>query len=101
MNNEKSICVMARSAFHDNVSQSFRLPAEEGDYSRRCPNPCDYKKNKNGIAVHCGCGWPVSRTEWTAPEGWEVWAEWAEWPIERNGRNNIVIHLSRTIEEAE
>lgn len=94
----KTIKVKAVSAFHgDGVSQSFRLPAEEGDYFRFCHNQCDYKK-KDGIAIHCGCGYPVSRTTWEAPDGWDVWAEWADSNWMNCGKNNIAIHLQRKIE---
>ena len=92
----KTVEVKAVSAFHGvSVSQSFRLPAEEGDYYRFCHNPCDNKK-KDGIAIHCGCGYPVSRTTWYAPDGWDVCADWANSNWMDCGKNNLVIHLSRT-----
>lgn len=87
----KTMTITARSAFHGNISQSFRVPAECGRYPRRCPNPCDYAKDPaTGIAIHCGCGYPVARTKWKAPDGFAVYAEWADWH-DKAGRNNIII----------
>lgn len=87
----KNMTIKAQSAFHGNISQSFRVPAECGRYPRRCPNPCDNAHDpKTGIQIHCGCGWPVARTEWEAPEGFAVRAEWADY-YDRAGRNNIII----------
>lgn len=97
MSTTNTIKITAQSGFHGNISQSFRLPAKEGIYYRYCPNPCDYKMGKNGIAIHCGCGWPVARTNWDAPEGWEAYAEWTD-GFTPCGKNNIVIHLLRTRE---
>ena len=73
----KTMKVTANSTFHP-ISQTFRVPAECGEYYRRCPNPC--KRSSD-----CICGWPVFRTKWDAPEGFAVHAEWAR------GRNNIVV----------
>ena len=93
----KTIKVVAVSQFHGrSLSQSFRLPAEEGVvFFRRCPNACDDKK-VDGVQVHCGCGWPVSRTFWEAPKGWHVTASWTShgwWNFPRGC--NIAIELSR------
>jgi hypothetical protein len=87
----KNMTIKAQSTFHGNISQSFRVPAECGRYPRRCPNPCDNAKDhQTGIAIHCGCGWPVDRTKWEAPEGFVAYAEWADWS-DHAGRNNIII----------
>lgn len=87
----KNMKIVAESAFHGNLSQTFRVPAERGVYARRCPNACDDAHDKNGIQIHCGCGWPVARTNWEAPEGFTIRAEWNdEWP---RTRNNILIFV--------
>lgn len=94
----ETIKVVAESLFHGRLEQAFRLPAEEGYYYRCCPNPCDDKK-VDGIAVHCGCGWPVSRVNWRTPKGWKV--DNVMW-IDRDiggGRNNIAIHIVREVED--
>ena len=91
----KTMKITANSTFHGNVRQSFRVPAECGRYPRRCPNACDNAKDKaTGIQIHCGCGWPVARTEWDAPDGFTVHAEWAD-----DGRDNIIIVVEDEIPE--
>ena len=91
MNAKKTIKIVAQSTFHGNISQAFRVPAEFGQYERYCPNACDDAHDKNGIQIHCGCGWPCGRTEWSAPKGFLVRAEWAE--PEPGKKNNITIFV--------
>lgn len=87
----KNMKIVAESTFHGNVSQTFRIPVECGVYARRCPNACDNKHNKNGIQIHCGCGWPVARVEWKAPEGFTIHAEWND--SLPTTKNNILIFV--------
>lgn len=83
--------IVANSIFHPRISQAFRVPARPGRYPRRCKAPCDGARDpKTGIAIHCGCGYPVHRTEWEAAPGFSAYAEWADaW--DNAGKNNIVI----------
>lgn len=90
--NAKSIILTARSQYHPNTWKCFRVPAKEGWYFRRCLNACDGRKDKSGVQVRCGCGFPVDRTKWNAPDGWIVTAEW-RWPQMRKDRFDIVIYL--------
>lgn len=97
----KTMTITATSGFHGpQVSQTFRVPAECGRYPRRCQNPCDGKR-ENGIQVHCGCGYPVCRTDWEAPEGFTVHAEWADAWGHDYGRNNIIIVVEPDWEEGQ
>lgn len=91
-----NIKITANSTFHgDGLSQTFVLPAEEGVYYRRCKSPCDGKK-KDGIMIHCGCGYPVKRTDWIVPVGWVLEVEWDDaWGHADHGKNNICIRLFR------
>lgn len=87
------ITVTAKSTFHDNLSQSFRVPAEPGRYPRRCPDACDGRTDRAaGIQIRCGCGWPCHRTEWDAPDGYDIYAEWAD-----AGRENIIIVVDTAV----
>lgn len=94
----KTMLVKATSTNHGNKSQLFRVPAEPGRYPRRCPNACDDKKDRRtGLQIHCGCGFPVARTDWEAPEGYVVSAEWTDsW--DGAGKNNIVIVVDYDID---
>lgn len=88
----KTMKITATSTFHDQISQSFRVPAECGRYPRRCPTACDNAKDPaTGIQIHCGCGWPVARTAWEAPKGFIAYAEWANAWDHDFEHNNIVI----------
>ena len=92
MKTQKTILITAESGFHPGLEVRFRVPAEVGAYSRRCPKACDDKRI-NGVQVHCGCGFPVARTNLTTPSNVEAHIEWAKYGA------GVVVCIDRILED--
>lgn len=80
----------AQSEFHPNLSVTFS-GLEVGTNIRRLRGPRSrYCLNTQA----CGCGFPVGRTKWNLPEGWQVLNVWECGPKgEEYGRGYIRIEL--------
>ena len=66
--------ITATSTFHGYEMNISFSGCEEGYNIRRLRGPrsqycLDYSNNNSHV---CGCGYPISHTDWEAPEGFEI-----------------------------
>ncbi len=68
---QETIKVKAVSEFHKGLSVCFQL--HEGVNIVKLPDDReDYCLDHDINSDTCGCGYPISRTKWVCPTGWEV-----------------------------